>query len=137
MRRLSLIVVAAFAVVGITTESVQAGVIAPGPLRAAESELPAVQTVQFMWRGRRYCWYSHGWRGPGWYRCGFQRRRGLGWGGPSGWHGWRTPGLRRPATSRPRVNRRRGTNRPGANRPSRPDNMPENRPRRSGSGRGA
>jgi hypothetical protein len=27
-------------------------------------------------------------RGPGWYRCGYTRRRGFGWGGGHGWHGW-------------------------------------------------
>jgi hypothetical protein len=40
------------------------------------------------WDGRDYCWYDDGWRGAGWYRCGFQLRVGYGWGGPSGWHGW-------------------------------------------------
>jgi hypothetical protein len=40
------------------------------------------------WDGRDYCWYDDGWRGAGWYRCGFQLRVGYGWGGPWGWHGW-------------------------------------------------
>src|SRR5262245_61627119 len=40
------------------------------------------------WAGREYCWYDDGWRGSGWYRCGFQLRVGYGWGGPHGWHGW-------------------------------------------------
>ena len=35
-----------------------------------------------------YCWYSHGWNGPGYYQCGSAWRRGYGWGGPYGWHGW-------------------------------------------------
>ena len=47
-----------------------------------------VQARDFVFEGRSYCWYDDGWRGPGWYRCGFQLRRGLGWGGPRGWHGW-------------------------------------------------
>jgi hypothetical protein len=38
--------------------------------------------------GRRYCFYFEGWRGPGWYRCGFAWRRGLGWGGVYGWRSW-------------------------------------------------
>src|SRR5262245_43712679 len=38
--------------------------------------------------GRRYCFYFDGWRGAGWYRCGFAHRRGLGWGGVYGWQGW-------------------------------------------------
>lgn len=44
--------------------------------------------AQWMWRGRRYCWYANGWRGPGYYWCGYAFRRGFGWGGPAGWHGW-------------------------------------------------
>jgi hypothetical protein len=48
----------------------------------------AAQARDFVFEGHSYCWYDDGWRGPGWYRCGFQLRRGLGWGGPSGWHGW-------------------------------------------------
>ena len=38
--------------------------------------------------GRDYCWYEFAWRGPGWYRCGYQWRRDLGWGGHDGWLGW-------------------------------------------------
>jgi hypothetical protein len=34
-----------------------------------------------------YCWYDQGWKGPGWYQCGYAWRRGHGWGGPYGWHG--------------------------------------------------
>jgi hypothetical protein len=47
-----------------------------------------LQDAQFLWGGRNYCWYDGGWRGPGWYWCGYAYRRGLGWGGPVGWHGW-------------------------------------------------
>src|SRR5690349_16742190 len=79
----------------------QAGLIAPLGLREAADQLRLAQTVQFRWRGQRYCWYNRGWRGAGWYRCGFSRRRGLGWGGPSGWHGWRRPG-QGPVTGPPR-----------------------------------
>ncbi|MGH7011044.1 MAG: hypothetical protein ACREEX_09415, partial [Caulobacteraceae bacterium] len=35
---------------------------------------PYLQPVQFsvyFWAGHRYCWYYEGWRGPGWYWCGF------------------------------------------------------------------
>jgi hypothetical protein len=46
--------------------------------------------VRHSWNGRTYCWYESGWKGTGWYRCGFAARRGLGWGGPAGWHGWST-----------------------------------------------
>jgi hypothetical protein len=88
----------------------QAGVIAPLGVREVADELFLTETVQFTWAGRRYCWYNAGWRGPGWYQCGFRLRRGLGWGGPAGWHGWRRPG-HRPIT-RPSKPRRPGNHRP-------------------------
>ena len=51
---------------------------------------PAIfDQVQYVWGGRRFCWYPGGWRGPGWYWCGYAWRRGFGWGGGYGWHGWR------------------------------------------------
>lgn len=49
---------------------------------------PKLETVQYFWGGRRYCWYPGGWHGPGWYWCGYAWRRGWGWGGGPGWHGW-------------------------------------------------
>jgi hypothetical protein len=30
---------------------------------------------------QQYCFYLDGWNGPGFYRCGWHRRRGLGWHG--------------------------------------------------------
>src|SRR5262245_38720151 len=128
MRKLCLTLTAMFAVMcAMTGGRSYAAVIEPNVLRQAADQLAAVETVQFVWRGRRYCWYDTGWRGPGWYECGFRWRRGLGWGGPVGWHGWRRPGIRvgqgpnrpginRPGGNRPRINRP-GGNRPGANRP--------------------
>ena len=71
-----------------------AAAIAPDGLRTAAGEVAVVDKVQFTYRGRRYCWYDAGWRGPGWYWCGYRWRRGIGWGGPVGWHGWRRPGVR-------------------------------------------
>ena len=56
-----------------------------------------IENVQFpfpFFGGHRYCWYFDGWRGPGWYWCGYRWRRGLGWGGGEGWHGWSSPGHR-------------------------------------------
>jgi hypothetical protein len=44
----------------------------------------------YLWGGHNYCWYN-GWRGPGWYWCGYGARRGFGWGGGYGWHGWVGP----------------------------------------------
>jgi len=71
-------------------ESVRAApLVAVGGVRAAAQNLNAVETVQFIWAGRNYCWYDDGWRGPGWYWCGYAFRTGLGWGGGYGWHGWR------------------------------------------------
>jgi len=64
---------------------------APGPfngLGAAVDELNMVENAQFTFEGRRHCWYARGWNGPGWYRCGYQLRRGVGWGGGEGWNGW-------------------------------------------------
>ena len=40
-----------------------------------------------IWRGHKYCRYDEGWNGAGWYRCGFESRKGQGWGGPKGWKG--------------------------------------------------
>ena len=41
----------------------------------------------FFFGEHQYCWYEGGWRGPGWYWCGYAWRRGYGWGGGYGWHG--------------------------------------------------
>jgi hypothetical protein len=58
-------------------------------LRAAADNGALVEQVQFRWGGYDYCWYDDGWRGPGWYWCGYAYRTGFGWGGPLGWNGWR------------------------------------------------
>jgi hypothetical protein len=50
--------------------------------------MASAEPTQHSWKGRNYCWSEAGWRGPGWYRCGFSFRRGKGWGGRDGWHGW-------------------------------------------------
>src|ERR1700761_1053745 len=47
-----------------------------------------VEHVQYVYGGQSYCWYDGGWRGPGWYYCGYAWRSGLGWGGGAGWNGW-------------------------------------------------
>jgi hypothetical protein len=52
----------------------------------------AIQDVQYVYGGHNYCFYPAGWRGPGWYWCGYAFRRGFGWGGGAGWHGWRGGG---------------------------------------------
>ena len=72
----------------------------------AVEDMNLVEQAQFIYRGRRHCWYATGWRGAGWYRCGYRWRRGLGWGGPAGWLGWGVPGgpavIIRPRPRRPR-----------------------------------
>jgi hypothetical protein len=47
-----------------------------------------IELAQFVFGGHNYCWYDGGWRGPGWYWCGYAWRHGLGWGGGAGFHGW-------------------------------------------------
>jgi hypothetical protein len=75
---------------------------------AAVHDLSLKQDAQYIYGGRRYCFYPDGWRGPGFYWCGFNWRRGYGWGGPMGWRGWGGPGPRiydRPRYDRPRYDR--------------------------------
>jgi hypothetical protein len=87
--------------------SAWAAPLAPGALRTATDNLSVVQTVQFVWLGRNYCWYDDGWKGPGWYWCGQNTVAGIGWGGGYGWHNWRgghpggRPGYGRPGGGRP------------------------------------
>ena len=72
-------------------------------LNAGLSGADLVEKAQYVYRGRRYCFYFDGWHGPGWYWCGYSHRRGYGWGGASGWRGWhhgrvyRAPTYRHPA----------------------------------------
>lgn len=57
------------------------------PASGAPGAAPSlIQQTQFFWDGREYCFYPDGWHGPGWYWCGYAWRRGLGWGGGSGWY---------------------------------------------------
>ena len=66
----------------------QAAPAMPGAGSAAE-QLDVVEQAQYYMFGRRhYCFYLDGWHGPGWYWCGYAQRRGFGWGGGEGWHGW-------------------------------------------------
>jgi hypothetical protein len=71
-------------------EPAQAGVQGGADaLRAASENGALAEQVQFRWGGSDYCWYDEGWRGPGWYWCGYAFRTGYGWGGPIGWNNWR------------------------------------------------
>src|SRR3984885_11388349 len=65
------------------------------------SQLLPVEKAQFVYGGRQYCWYDNGWRGPGFYWCGYAYRSGLGWGGGAGWHGWARGGGRGHPGGRP------------------------------------
>jgi hypothetical protein len=59
---------------------------------AHEDGSPPIERVQYYWGGQNYCWYPNGWKGPGWYWCGYASRYGNGWGGGYGWRGWGVPG---------------------------------------------
>ena len=87
-----------FALVFGTASTLLAGMIS-GDVRAApastfggfqslQGEIGLVENVQYLYGGRRHCWYDDGWHGPGWYWCGYRLRQGLGWGGERGWNGW-------------------------------------------------
>ena len=66
------------------------GIDAMKDLGTLASPVEKAQSV-FWFGGRRYCFYWDGWQGPGWYWCGYAWRRGYGWGGAPGWHGWKHP----------------------------------------------
>jgi hypothetical protein len=76
-----------------------------GQLGAAADSLNMLEQTQYIYGGRRYCFYVDGWHGPGWYWCGYRHRRGYGWGGAEGWRGWYHGGHRGPAYHGP-VHRR-------------------------------
>jgi hypothetical protein len=57
------------------------------PNSAQASPLNALKSLQLATEGLeltqnvQLCFYLDGWNGPGFYRCGYQHRRGLGWHG--------------------------------------------------------
>ena len=51
-------------------------------------DMSGLTKAQFVYLGQQYCWYPSGWRGPGFYYCGYAWRHGYGWGGPAGWMGF-------------------------------------------------
>jgi hypothetical protein len=98
----------------------------------------------YRFAGEDYCWYDTAWRGSGWYLCGDQWRRGFGWGGRYGWHGWLTRPPRHhphgpihhPGHPRPPVAGQPGKppvgnppHHPGGGQPGRPPGGPHTGPR--------
>lgn len=75
MRPIQLALAAAAAVV------LAAGSAQASPLNALRGTQLAVDDFELIQNVQRYCFYLDGWRGPGFYRCGFRNRRGLGWHG--------------------------------------------------------
>src|SRR3954469_11205114 len=72
---------------------VEAAALPGRGLSAAGDSLSLIETAQvYVYGGRRYCWYDDGWNGEGWYWCGYQFRRGFGYGGGLGFRGWRGGG---------------------------------------------
>jgi len=74
MRKLWLTATIAIIMAAMSAGRSHAAVMDPNAFRVAADEFAVVQTVQFVWKGQRYCWYNRGWRGPGWYRCGIFAR---------------------------------------------------------------
>jgi len=96
MRKFALMIGTATAiVVGGSASSLAVPLILDSGVRGAIADINLIEKTQYVWRGRRYCWYGNGWFGPGWYWCGYNWRRGYGWGGPYGWRGWHYPGWHR------------------------------------------
>jgi hypothetical protein len=73
------------------------GAVEAAPIATSRAAMPpiadltAVERAQFMYLGQPYCWYPYGWKGPGWYWCGYGTQAGVGWGGAYGWNGWVAP----------------------------------------------
>jgi hypothetical protein len=74
MRPFQLALAAATAVV------LAAGSAQAGPLNALRGSQLAVDGIDLT-QNVAWCFYADGWNGPGFYRCGWHRRRGLGWHG--------------------------------------------------------
>ena len=86
MRALTLAVAAGALLVA---TQANAGSFPVNTLNGIETSLVDTVAVRvYVHEGRRYCFYYDGWHGPGWYRCGFAWRRGIGWGGVYGWNSW-------------------------------------------------
>ena len=72
----------------VVSGNLQAAPYADARMSSQLSSAALIENIQYVWEGRRYCWYEDGWHGPGWYWCGYRLREGLGWGGERGWRNW-------------------------------------------------
>ena len=88
MRKFALTLAIALSATAFAIKADAAPLSGSGVGQAADA-LSTVEKTQYIYLGREYCWYPDGWRGPGFYWCGYNYRRGLGWGGPIGWRGFR------------------------------------------------
>jgi hypothetical protein len=92
MQKLIVSVLAATSLLGVSATNA-APVAPPAHLISGvydSGEGLSLTPAQYFYAGRNFCWYTDGWDGPGFYWCGYAWRRGLGWGGASGWNGWRS-----------------------------------------------
>ena len=85
---------AATALIGAAPTAQASPAGSPAALRGAidridMSELAAV----YVYGGHLYWFFFVGWSGPGWYWCGYRHRRGVGFGGAYGFHGWHDRGF--------------------------------------------
>ena len=88
MRVTALMITTALGLAALTAGQAQAAPPTGGNL-AQHTTPDFVQQAQiYLYGGRNYCWYGDGWKGPGYYYCGYAWRRGYGWGGGYGWRGW-------------------------------------------------
>jgi hypothetical protein len=90
MRKLGLVVGILAGAIGFG--AALSGTAQAAPVSAAIGDaavtLNIVDQAAYVYGGHSHCWYRSGWKGPGWYWCGYRWRRGHGWGGPRGWNGW-------------------------------------------------
>lgn len=70
-----------FALAATTAVVLAAGTAQASPLNALRGAQIAADGIEVTQNVQQYCFYLDGWRGPGFYRCGFRYRRGLGWHG--------------------------------------------------------
>jgi hypothetical protein len=103
MRELkTLLLILAIATATMEVNTVQAApVSASVQLGTVADSFSLIEKTQYVSGGKQYCWYDNGWKGPGWYWCGYNLRQGFGYGGPPGWQNWHpgSPPLHGPGSS--------------------------------------